>query len=66
MAARSPTSLKASQSIDRSIRVEDYLNDKFQTQDDLDGLGALLEDVRKQQSLLQAQVRIRTCRRYNE
>ena len=62
MAAKPPTSLRPTQSIDRSIRVEDYLNDKFQTQDDLDNLSTLLEDVKKQQALLQTQVRIYPCK----
>ena len=42
---------------EQSIRVQDYLNDKLQTTADLSGIDALLEDVRKQQSLLTQQVR---------
>ena len=60
MSTKGPVSLKPTQSTDRSIRVEDYLNDKFQTQDDLESLGPLLADVKKQQALLHAQVRFCT------
>ncbi|MCJ1311402.1 RAD50-interacting protein 1 [Agyrium rufum] len=57
MAPRSISSLRHSASIDRAVRVEDYLNDKFQTEDDLDNIESLLEDVKKQQTLLQDQLR---------
>lgn len=43
--------------IQRGIRVEDYLNDKFQTTTDLANIDGLLEDVKKQQDLLEQQVR---------
>lgn len=42
---------------EREVRVEDYLNDKLQTTADLAGIDALLEDVRRQQGLLDQQVR---------
>ena len=37
-------------------RVEDFLNDKFQTLADLDTLDSLLSSVQSQQSLLKSQV----------
>lgn len=40
----------------RAARAEDYLNDQLQTAADLDGLESLLENVRKQQELLEQQV----------
>lgn len=40
----------------RAVRVEDYLNDKIQTNSDLDNLENLLENVYKQQSLLKQQL----------
>ena len=56
MATKPPAGLRPTQSTDRSIRIEDYLNDKFQTQDDLENLGLILENLKKQQSLLHTQV----------
>lgn len=38
------------------MRVEDYLNDKIQTNSDLENLNSLLDNVRKQQSLLKQQL----------
>lgn len=38
------------------VRVQDYLNDKFQTEADLQSLDTLLESVRYQQELLRTQV----------
>ncbi len=43
---------------EQDVRVQDFLNDKLQTSADLDGIDALLEDVRKQQLLLKEQVPI--------
>jgi hypothetical protein len=43
-------------------RVEDYLNDKFQTISDLDNLDSLLANLREQHELQQKQVRIRLMR----
>ena len=40
----------------RGIRVEDFLNDKLQTIADLATIDNLLEDVKKQQVLLEQQV----------
>lgn len=37
-------------------RVQDYLDDKLQSAADLDGLDALLENVKNQQDLLKKQV----------
>ncbi|KAL9130908.1 MAG: hypothetical protein Q9217_001011 [Psora testacea] len=42
--------------IDRDIRVNDFLDDKLQTSADLASIDTLLEDVKKQQALLQQQV----------
>ncbi|KAL9110336.1 MAG: hypothetical protein Q9227_005067 [Pyrenula ochraceoflavens] len=42
--------------IDNRIRVQDYLNDKLQTESDLDGLGSLIESVEQQQELLRKQL----------
>ena len=42
--------------VQRAIRVDDYLNDKLQTTADLANIDTLLEDVRKQQRLLEQQV----------
>ena len=39
------------------VRVEDYLNDKLQTEADLDGLDALIETAQQHQALLKTQVR---------
>ncbi|KAL9020548.1 MAG: hypothetical protein Q9185_002226 [Variospora sp. 1 TL-2023] len=39
----------------RDARAEDYLNDQLQTAADLEGLDGLLENVRKQQKLLEEQ-----------
>ena len=39
-------------------RIEDYLNDKVQTNDDLNSLDSLVANVVKQQTLLFEQVRI--------
>ncbi|KAI9772774.1 MAG: hypothetical protein M1839_002319 [Geoglossum umbratile] len=41
---------------DRDARVEDYLNDKLQTHDDLGGLESLLSNVRNQRGLLTKQL----------
>ena len=49
--------------IERSIRVEDYLNDKLQTSTDLANIDSLLNDVLQQQELLQLQVRIQALAR---
>jgi hypothetical protein len=38
-------------------RVEDYLNDKFQTISDLENLDSLLDNLREQHELQQKQVR---------
>ncbi|KAL9103945.1 MAG: hypothetical protein Q9163_001051 [Psora crenata] len=43
-------------SLEADIRVEDFLNDKLQTSADLVSIDTLLEDVKKQQRLLQQQV----------
>lgn len=40
----------------RDARAEDYLNDQLQTAADLEGLDGLIENVRKQQKLLEEQV----------
>ncbi|KAL8729686.1 MAG: hypothetical protein Q9181_004916 [Wetmoreana brouardii] len=40
----------------RDARVEDYLNDKLQTEADLDSLDSLLQTVRNQQALLKQQL----------
>lgn len=41
---------------EQSIRVEDYLNDKIQSQADLKSIDFLLENVKQQQTLLREQV----------
>ena len=41
---------------EREIRVQDYLNDKLQDVSDLAGIDTLLEDVKRQQALLEQQV----------
>ena len=46
---------------DRDARVEDYLNDKLQTYDDLEGLGSLLSSVKNQHDLLARQVSFECC-----
>ena len=38
------------------IRVHDYLNDKLQTESDLNSIDSLLETVQQQQELLRKQV----------
>ena len=40
----------------QDTRVEDYLNDKFQTTADLENIDSLLESVKAQHRLLQEQV----------
>ena len=42
---------------ERDVRIEDYLDDKLQTSADLENIDTLLENVVKQQHLLQQQVR---------
>ena len=44
--------------IPKDVRVEDFLNDKLQTIADLDNIDGLLDNVRKQQGLLDQQVHI--------
>lgn len=46
----------ASITADQTIRVEDYLNDKLQSQADLENLDTLLESVKQQQELLRKQL----------
>ena len=46
---------------DRDARVEDYLNDKLQTYDDLEGLESLLSTVKNQHDLLARQVSFKSC-----
>jgi hypothetical protein len=41
---------------ERDVRVEDYLNDKLQTYDDLENLESLLFNVKNQHDLLTKQV----------
>ena len=41
---------------EHDVRIEDYLDDKLQTAADLDNIDTLLENVVKQQHLLQQQV----------
>lgn len=41
---------------EQDIRVEDYLNDKLQTNTDLESLDTLLENVKQQQLVLKQQV----------
>ena len=41
---------------ERDVRIEDYLDDKLQTSADLENIDTLLENVIKQQHLLQQQV----------
>lgn len=48
----------AAQREERTIRVEDHLNDKIQTNADLENLDNLLDSVRRQQALLKQQVRL--------
>lgn len=43
---------------ERSIRVEDYLNDQLQTHADLSNLDSLLDSVKHQQILLREQVAV--------
>ena len=45
-----------SASTDVRSRIDDYLNDKIQTQTDLETLDNLLADVRERQGLLKNQV----------
>lgn len=40
----------------QDLRIEDYLNDKLQTDADLDSLDELLKASKKQQNLLREQV----------
>ena len=49
-------SLKTSRSLDTETRVQDYLNDKLQTVADLNDLDTLLQNVKQQHELLQAQL----------
>ena len=49
-------SLRATHSLDTEPRVQDYLNDKLQTTADLNGLDTLLQNVKQQHELLQAQL----------
>ena len=46
---------------EQSVRVHDYLDDKLQTNNDLENLDALLENVTNQQNLLRKQVCLFTC-----
>jgi hypothetical protein len=46
---------------ERDARVEDYLNDKLQTYDDLGGLESLLSSVKDQHDLLARQVSFEYC-----
>lgn len=39
----------------RTVRVEDYLNDRLQSQADLDNLDILIQSVQEQQILLRKQ-----------
>ena len=41
---------------EHDVRIEDYLDDKLQTGADLENIDTLLENVIKQQKLLQQQV----------
>lgn len=41
---------------EHNVRVEDYLDDKLQTGADLENIDTLLENVVKQQTILQQQV----------
>ena len=54
VATRVDTSKVSSE--EQDIRVEDYLNDKLQTNADLENLDSLLATVRNQQALLKKQV----------
>ena len=54
-----PDSFLPPSNADNKVRIEDYLNDKLQTNSDLDNIDSLLEDVRKQQNLLRKQVSFR-------
>ena len=52
-----------------NVRARDFLNDKLQTQADMDNIDSLLLGVKNQQTLLRKQVRtnqssssLRTCR----
>ncbi len=53
------STLRKIRSGDKDTRVEDYINDKFQTYDDFDTLETLIANVQVQQDLLNKQVRIR-------
>ena len=44
-------------STDLQIRIDDYLNDKLQTQADLDSLDSLLDDVKNRHNLLREQLK---------
>lgn len=51
-----PDLFERSRKEEELIRVQDYLNDKFQESADLVGIDSLLEDVKNQQKLLRQQV----------
>ena len=51
--------LSSNAQAERAMRVEDYLNDKLQTSADLANIDTLLEDIKKQQSLLEQQVGVK-------
>lgn len=59
------TSFRAMRSHDSEARVQDYLNDKLQTTADLNSLDSLLQNVRQQHELLQAQVGISNRKAYD-
>lgn len=48
--------MAATNGTDVDIRVQDYLNDKLQTEADLQNVDALLQNVQHQQELLKIQV----------
>ena len=54
----SPFGLVARQ-VGPDTRVQDWLDDKLQTEADIDNVNVLLETVRQQQDLLRAQVGLR-------
>jgi len=47
---------------ERDIRLEDYINDKFQTAADFDSLESLISNVETQKKQLQEQVSNNICR----
>ena len=55
-ATTSSLSSRVSEKEEHDVRVEDYLDDKLQTGADLENIDTLLENVVKQQSILQQQV----------